>query len=55
VLSGTDYSLAHNTQAEKAIYLLANHKKMSEIKERYVNPFTDFGRFAVAIQEVVWR
>jgi len=45
VPSGTDYSLAHNIQAEKTISLLGNHKKMSEMRERYVNPFTDFGRF----------
>lgn len=36
----------------KAVSLLANHKKMSEIRERYVNPFTDFGRFAARFKKL---
>lgn len=36
----------------KAVSLLGNHKKMREIRERYVNPFTDFGRFAARFKKL---
>lgn len=36
----------------KAVSLLGNHKKMSEIREQYVNPFTDFGRFAARFKKL---
>jgi AraC-like DNA-binding protein len=49
---GDDYSLAHYTQAEKTIFLLGNHKKMNEIRERYVNPFTDSNRFAARFRKL---